>query len=235
MTHLPARKAGKRGTGRARQHRGPSIATRMAPAATFGSRNRPARIAWSRARSRFGPIVFDSRRFRCRHVRDCDHPSNDYTPVIAALASRERPHLETLVVDGFGGGALQARSVVGDLSAIWKALPALQTLTIFGLVSRLGTVTANTLRELSLTVPELETSLVRELTNGQWPALEALTLHRWAISVDEKCAPLECLTWRQEGATRCDGLSPVPPSSSRAPLPGALSGADGELDSLQRW
>lgn len=101
--------------------------------------------------------------------------------ILSALAKRQRPSITSLELCDFSFGGrrdVQITSVeVGDMSAVWKALPNLVSLKLQGSVSSLGDeVSAPSLRSLRIITGALSKEETRQIGAAHWPRLQTLEL-----------------------------------------------------------
>jgi predicted DNA-binding WGR domain protein len=102
---------------------------------------------------------------------------NDWGPTVAALA--DAPHagqLTGLALDDFGPEESDLASTpFGDLSGVWKALPALETFTLrSGAGGVLGTIDHPHLRSFTRESSGLSASELEAIAQARWPSLQSL-------------------------------------------------------------
>ncbi len=113
-------------------------------------------------------LVIGENRVRAYHRSECQ-------PVVAAIAARSWPTLRRLSLGDVAGEA--HREVhLGDLSALWPAVPALEELSLRGVELRLGELALPELRTLRIEVADLSPELLGAVAAARAPKLERLAL-----------------------------------------------------------
>jgi uncharacterized protein (TIGR02996 family) len=108
-------------------------------------------------------------------VHAVDGKTNDYRPIVKLLCAKPRLTLERLTFD-----ALEyygpTKSIIGDVSKLWKSCPNLISLDVVAQSIALGKIVAPKLRRLSIDDRVLSKQAVASIGAATWPALESLAL-----------------------------------------------------------
>ncbi len=105
------------------------------------------------------------------------HDANNYDGVAAVLARRVRPTLRSLMLGDFDRDECELNwSTIGDLSALWPAVPNLTKLWLRSGAMGLAGIHLPRLEELQTITGGLSASSARAIADAAWPALVRLSL-----------------------------------------------------------
>jgi hypothetical protein len=108
----------------------------------------------------------------------------DYTEVLSVLARHAPLGLTALRLDD------TQDALVGNLGVVWKILPRLRRLAVYGRIVGADDTDASELRSLMISSP-LDDACLSQLARASWPQLSELNLVMGAATVDAKTlAPL---------------------------------------------
>jgi len=105
------------------------------------------------------------------------HDDNHYDKPIAALAACPRPALRTLFVGDFDRDECELNwAQLGDLSALWPAVPGLRELTLRGGSMTIGPISLPKLERLTTITGGLDPVSLGHIATADWPCLTHLSL-----------------------------------------------------------
>jgi uncharacterized protein (TIGR02996 family) len=104
--------------------------------------------------------------------------SSDYAGIIAALAQARPPALRDLFIADFvfPDEAEMSWTSLGDVAALWPALPRLEKVILQAGSFELGTIAAPMLRHFEVRTGGLSAQSIASICNARWPMLETLNI-----------------------------------------------------------
>lgn len=164
---------------------------------------------------------------------------NDWQSVVGLIAETPRPFQILFLGDA---GPQPGFAPLGDVSALWPALPRLRCLGLRGGVMTVGALDLPSLREITIETGALTRETLLEIGRRSWPGLEKLevwfgdrrctaTLPDLGFLFDEG-APTKMPKLRHLGLRNCSFVDRVCASLGRAPITKQLHVLDLSLGAL---